>query len=301
MQLAGNNGWLKAALNLLITPKTSSMRKLLFVLLCFFITYSSFAQFRLGIFGGLSNYQGDLVDKPYKSTKGAFGLTGTFPVSERFGIRAGLTFAKVAGADSLGEKPELLARNLSFQSKITEFSLLAEYNIFNLDQIRWTPYLFAGVALFHFNPYTYDSAGNQAFLQPLTTEGQGLQGYPDKPYSLTQFAIPFGAGIKYAISEKVQLGLEVGLRKTFTDYLDDISTEYADPADLLAGRGQQSVDLSYRGDEVGFPAYPVKGFTRGNPKSKDYYYFTGLHLSFALGDGTGRAGGKKGYGCPTVF
>lgn len=277
------------------------MRKLTIVLVLFFIAHSSFSQFRLGVFGGLSNYQGDLTDKPYKSSKVALGLTGTFPITQRFSIRTGLTFGKIAAADSLSNKPELRARNLSFQSKITEFSVLGEYNIFNLDQIRWTPYIFAGLAVFHFDPYTYDSTGIQTYLQPLTTEGQGLPGYPNKPYALTQLAIPFGGGIKYAISERVQLGLEVGLRKTFTDYLDDVSTNYADPADLLAGNGQRSVDLSYRGDEVGFPNYPVKGFTRGNPKSKDYYYFTGLHLSFALGSGEGRGSGGKGYGCPKVF
>lgn len=276
------------------------MRKITLVLVLFFIAHTTYSQFRLGIFGGLSNYQGDLVDKPYKSSKAAFGLTGTFPISERFGIRAGITFAKIAGADSLTSEPELKARNLSFQSKITEFSVLGEYNIFNLSDIRWTPYVFAGLAVFHFDPYTYDEAGIQTYLKPLTTEGQGLTGYP-KAYSLTQFAIPFGGGIKYAISERVHLGLEAGLRKTFTDYLDDVSNGYADPNDLLAGNGQRSVDLSYRGDEVGFPDYPVKGFTRGNPKSKDYYYFTGLHLSFALGSGEGRGSGGKGYGCPKVF
>lgn len=277
------------------------MRKLTLVLVLFFIAHTSFSQFRLGIFGGLSNYQGDLTDKPYKSPKTAFGLTGTFPLTQRFSIRTGLTFGKIGAADSLSDKPELRARNLSFQSRITEFSVLGEYNIFNLDQIRWTPYIFAGLAVFHFDPYTYDSTGIQTYLQPLSTEGQGLPGYPNKPYALTQLAIPFGGGIKYAISERVQLGLEVGLRKTFTDYLDDVSTNYADPADLLAGNGPRSVELSYRGGEVGFPNYPVKGFTRGNPKSKDYYYFTGLHLTFALGSGEGRGSGEKGYGCPKVF
>ena len=277
------------------------MRKLTLVLVLFFMAHPSFSQFRLGIFGGLSNYQGDLTSKPYKSSKTALGLTGTFPLTQRFSIRAGLTFGKIAAADSLSNKPELKARNLSFQSRITEFSVLGEYNIFNLDQIRWTPYIFAGLAVFHFDPYTYDSTGIQTYLQPLSTEGQGLPGYPNKPYALTQLAIPFGGGIKYAISERVQLGLEVGLRKTFTDYLDDVSTNYADPADLLAGIGPRSVELSYRGGEVGFPNYPVKGFTRGNPKSKDYYYFTGLHLSFALGSGEGRGSGVKGYGCPKVF
>ena len=275
------------------------MKKITFVLFLFLLTHTSFSQFRLGLFGGLSNYQGDLTDKPYKSSKAVFGITGTFPITQRFSIRTGLSFGKIAGADSLSNQADLKARNLSFQSKITEFSAMGAYNIFNIDQIRWTPYIFAGVAVFHFDPYTYDESGIQTYLRPLTTEGQGLQGYPGKPYALTQFAIPFGGGIKYAISDKVQIGLEAGLRKTFTDYLDDVSTGYADPADLLLGNGQKSVDLSYRGDEVGFPDYPVKGFTRGNPKSKDYYYFTGLHISFAIGSGDGRS--EKGYGCPKVF
>ena len=275
------------------------MKKITFVLFLFLLAHTSFSQFRLGIFGGLSNYQGDLTDKPYKSSKAAFGITGTFPITQRFSIRSGLTFGKIAGADSLSDQADLKARNLSFQSKIAEFSVMGEYNIFNIDQIRWTPYIFAGLAVFHFDPYTYDESGIQTYLKPLTTEGQGLPGYAGKPYALTQFAIPFGGGIKYAISDKVQIGLEAGLRKTFTDYLDDVSTGYADPADLLTGNGQKSVDLSYRGDEVGFPDYPVKGFTRGNPKSKDYYYFTGLHISFAIGSGDGRS--EKGYGCPKVF
>jgi opacity protein-like surface antigen len=277
------------------------MRKTLVYFLVSIITLPSFSQVRLGIFGGLSNYQGDLTDKPYKSSKAAFGITASFPISQRFSIRTGLTLGKIAGADSLSDRPELIGRNLSFQSKLTEFSVVAVYDIFNIEDIRWTPYVFGGLAVFHFNPFTYDSNQTKVYLQPLSTEGQGLQGYPEKPYSLTQLSLPFGAGVKYAISDRVQIGLEIGLRKTFTDFLDDVSGGYADPADLLAGKGQQSVDLSYRGDELGNAAYPTKGFTRGNPKAKDYYYFSGLHLSFALGGGEGRSGGRGGYGCPKVF
>jgi hypothetical protein len=278
--------------------KITSMRKLVLLLLCSICGLSSFAQFRLGIFGGLSNYQGDLVDKYYKSSRGAFGITGTYQLSQRFSLRAGLTFAKVAGADSLNQQADLRARNLSFQSSITEFSLVGEYNIFNIEQVRWTPYVFGGVAVFRFNPYTLDASGNEVFLQPLTTEGQGLPGYPNQPYRLTQFAIPFGGGVKYALSDRVQLGLELGLRKLFTDYLDDVSGNYADEADLLAGRGQQSADLAYRGDELpgGDPVAPGKGITRGSPKFKDYYYFTGLHLNIQLGESRDRSG----LGCPKV-
>ena len=90
--------------------------------------------------------------------------------------------------------------------------------------------------------------------------------------------------------------------------MDDVSTNYADPADLLRERGQLSLDLSYRGDEVpgGNPAYPDKGAQRGGSDYKDWYYLTGLNISFRLGGGGGGYGGtykngRKGYGCPTTF
>ena len=78
--------------------------------------------------------------------------------------------------------------------------------------------------------------------------------------------------------------------------MDDVSGNYADPADLLINnRGPRSVELYYRGDELpgGVLTPPGKTETRGGAKYKDYYYFTGLHLSIALG-----SGGNKGYDCP---
>jgi len=279
------------------------MRKLLPLFVLTLTFTQAYSQVQLGVFTGLSNYQGDLIDKPYQAGRFAFGLTGGYQFSDRLAIRAGLTFAKVAGADSLHEKAYLRQRNLSFQSAITEFSIRGEYNIFNLSSMRWTPYAFGGIAVFRFNPYTFDAAGNQVYLQPLGTEGQGLPSNPQaSPYSLTQFALPFGGGIKYAISDKVHLGLEVGLRKLFTDYLDDVSTNYADENELLQARGARAVELAYRGDEVpgGDPQYPTKGQQRGGAKEKDWYYFSGLHLTINLGEGFGFGGGKKGYGCPKV-
>jgi opacity protein-like surface antigen len=285
------------------------MRKLCCLL--FFLSLFQFghSQLQFGLFGGISNYVGDMTDKAYKNSSPAVGFTVGYQILNRVNLRAGLTLAKVQGADSLIKQADVRLRNLSFQSSITEFSAVAEFNTFDMDYKRWSPYVFAGLALYHFNPYTYDQQNNKVYLQPLGTEGQGLAGYP-KPYSLTQFALPFGGGIKYNISDNVRIGLEVGLRKLFTDYLDDVSGNYADPTDLLANRGQQSVDLSYREDELpnGDPIYPPKGETRGSPKYKDYYYFTGLHLVFTFpGNGRSsssfstRAGKNKRYGCPTVF
>ncbi len=277
------------------------MRKIL-VSFFFFSTSVSFAQsFHVGVFGGISNYQGDMVNKAYgRFTKPAIGITGNYEISGRVNLRAGLTLGKIAGDDKYNAE-SVRRRNLNFESKITEFSLLGEFHVFNLDNIRWTPYAFAGLALYHFNPYTFDSGSAKTFLKPLSTEGQGIAGYNTKEYSLTQLALPFGGGIKYSITNNVRIGLEIGMRKLFTDYLDDVSTNYADPADLFAERGPKSVELSYRSDEIpdGNPAYPQKGAQRGGAKQKDWYYFTGLHLTFRLnGNGGGDRNGKKGYGCP---
>ena len=277
------------------------------ILIILVVSAKSFAQVQVGIFGGLSNYQGDLTDKPFKNSKGAFGLTVAYQVKPRINLRAGLTIATVAGADSLSDKDYLRQRNLSFQSPITELSLIAEFYSFDLTNKRWSPYVFAGLAVFHFNPYTFDQSNSKVYLKPLSTEGEGLQGYANsKAYSLTQLAIPFGGGIKFAVTPSMNIAIEAGLRKTFTDYLDDLSGNYPDATDLLNAKGQEAVLLSYRGFEVagGNPSFPAKGAQRGSPKSKDYYYFTGIHLSFSI-DKSQSSGAiyfhnhvKKGYGCP---
>jgi uncharacterized protein DUF6089 len=276
----------------------------------FLLTIISSAQnFHLGLFGGTANYQGDLVDGPYKQTKGAFGLTLGYELTDHFMVRAGLTHGKVAGADKYSSKPDLRLRNLSFESKITELSLLLEYSAFNLYNRKYTPYFFGGLALYHFNPYATEANGLQVFLKPLSTEGQGLANYPDrKPYSLTQMSLPFGGGIRFALNDNVRLSLEIGLRKLFMDYLDDVSTTYVDPSDLLAEKGPKAVEISYRGDEVpgGSPFYPTKGDQRGGANIPDWYYFSGLHISFRLPGNnesdkksSHRNGGSKGYGCPS--
>ena len=271
----------------------------------------------VGIFGGLAAYQGDLTDKviPKKVTNGAIGVTVNYELTPQIMLRGGFTYSIIGGADRFAHDDSMLARNLAFETHLTEFSAIGEYYFFNLDEQKFSPYVFGGLAVFHFNPYAYNGTTNKIFLKPLSTEGEGLSAYPDrKPYALTQLALPFGAGVKYAFNDRVRLGLELGIRKLFTDYLDDVSSRYVDAADLLADRGQLAVDMSYRGDELpgGNPNYPAKGAQRGGVKHKDSYYFLGLHLTYRLGSGdnsnrSGVFGGgnflggkKKGYGCPSV-
>lgn len=302
--------WPDSALNLQTMRKTAFM-KYRAALVFLFLSQTLFAQFHVGVFAGGSSYIGDLNDKPYKRTKPAVGLSLNYEVSDRVMLRTGLTFGRLEGGDVYSGSSFLKQnRNLRFQSGLTEFNLLGEITAFNLYNIRWSPYVFAGIALYHFNPYVNDSALGKVFLQPLNTEGQGLADYHDrKPYALTQLAIPFGGGIKYNLTDNIRLGLEVGFRRLFTDYLDDVSTTYPDENALLAAKGPTAVRFSYRGGEVPgevatYPdaGFPAKDASRGNPGTKDWYYFTGLHLTFRLGGGYGKtdaSGKNKGYGCPS--
>lgn len=261
----------------------------LFWVCCLLLPLSALSQSRwhLSLMGGASNYSGDLQTKNFTldQSNGAFGLGVLYDLTPQLALRAGFNYGKIA-ADDKKNPPALQQRNLNFTSKITELNLLMEFRPWDLEIRRFSPYLFTGLALYHFNPYTYDSSGNKYFLQPLGTEGQGLAAYPErKLYKLTQLSIPLGAGIRFKVNDRVSLGYEAGFRKTFTDYLDDVSTRYADPSLLLQYRGAKAVELAYRGGELksGDPNYPVPGTIRGSSNHKDWYYFQGITVTIALG------------------
>lgn len=282
------------------------MRKsfLLFLLLPVF-SQAQDQRFHLTLFGGLSNYQGDLQERTFSFNQSnmALGVGVKYDFTPHFAVRAGFNFGTVEATDKQATDPLLRARNLSFQSRITEGNVLLEYNLINLSEHRFTPYIFGGIAMYHFNPYSFDTLGNKVFLKPLSTEGQGLAAYPNKKeYKLTQFAIPFGGGLKLRISSNVVLGYEIGLRKLFTDYLDDVSTTYVDQATLLSERGSKAVEMAFRGSELKdgtATTYPVDGTVRGGSKYKDWYYFQGLTLTIGLGSsGDGWGGKKSSLGCP---
>jgi hypothetical protein len=252
-------------------------------------------RWHVNLFGGISNYSGDLQDKQFTldESYGMFGAGLQYDLSRHFSVRTDISIAKVGASDAFN-KPDLQSRNLSFQTNIQEANLLLEYTLADLSQHRFSPYVFAGVAIFHFNPYAYDSLGNKVFLRPLSTEGEGLPQYPtQRPYSLTQPAIPFGGGVKLRVTSNVVVSYEIAFRKLFTDYLDDVSTFYVDPNILLAARGPEAVEMAYRGNEIknGNPNYPATFSIRGNPKSKDWYYFSVIKISIGL-----NAEGNTPYG-----
>ena len=277
------------------------MLKHLFLFLCLPLLSSS-QKIDIDVFGGMANYQGDLRAQffTFQDANPAAAIILKYGFSDKLYIRTGFTFASLAAFDKDNLKQNI-PRNLNFRTALQEYTLGLEYRLFSPETIRITPYVFAGGGIFHYNPYTYYFGGGKTErvnLQPLGTEGQGLPEYPDrKPYSLTQFCVPYGAGIKWQVTCNLNIGFELRQTKTFTDYIDDVSTTYVDQNVLLAAKGPIAVGLAWRQDEYDGRPYPVNGKPRGNPGQGDLYYFAGLTVGLKLndcGDGGFSLGGLFG-------
>ena len=262
----------------------------LVILLCLLLGIqlpASLAQRSHAISGGLGTayYYGDLTDKFNNSLiRLSYQLNYQRYLSPWFSLRFGLTHSQIGASDAQATNPAKQARNLHFRSPLTELSAVGvielpdkNFNHLWKDKTHLTPYLFGGIALFTFKPMAFFQ-GRWYELQPFGTEGQhiGNSQYP-RPYSLLQISIPFGIGLSYRFRPGLGLNLEVGYRKTFTDYLDDVSTIYPDPDALIQASGPQAWQLSNRtGDQVS------GGEIRGNPGAKDSYFFTMVGVSIYL-------------------
>jgi len=256
------------------------------IFLCLICSVRSQAQFsEFGLTGGVSFYMGDLnPDIPFKQVMPAGGAFYRYNFNDRFSARGAFTMGYLKGYDSKSKVPSQLQRNLSFESFVYDFAITGEFNFFKYApgdmKHAITPFLFGGVALFKFDPRARASDGNFYELQPLGTEGQGTTYYPDrKKYSLTMASIPFGLGMKANISKTFSIGLEWGMRYTFTDYLDDVSGTYADPNVIRAERGEIAYELSNRSN---IPDEVLEGRQRGNSKTNDWYSFALITFSMNL-------------------
>jgi hypothetical protein len=202
----------------------------------------------------------------------------------RWSWKMELNFGRISGDDSKAATAFEVDRNLSFHSSIVEFSPQIEFNFFDFEtgssDFPFTPYIFGGISVFHFNPKA-DLNGHVYELQPLGTEGQGMNGI--KRYKRLQMAIPFGGGIKISLG-RLGFGLEVGARRTYSDYLDDVSTIYPDMAALLANSGPVAVALSDRSlSRLDTSSHvPVFMKQRGNASDKDWYLFAGVTFFWRL-------------------
>lgn len=257
-------------------------------LLFIFSAYKAKAQYdEVGVMLGGANYKGELSRHTFNTDfiHPAGGVFYRHNWNRRWSWKLELNLGKVSGDDAFANTAFEVDRNLSFYSTIFEVSPQIEFNFLPFETGRndypFSPYLFTGIAIFHFNPKTKFN-GAEVELQPLGTEGQGLNGR--KKYKRLQFAIPIGGGIKVSVG-KIGIGIEVGARRTYTDYLDDVSTLYPDLNALAAANGGVAAalsDRSYsRGDTTAAVLNPYMK-QRGNVSDKDWYLFGGITIFWRL-------------------
>lgn len=237
----------------------------------------------LGPMIGGTYYIGDINRfMPYRNTHLAGGLIYRFNLHPRAALRASFLYGKLSGEDSDSNLEQQIQRNLSFRTDIWELSGGIEFNYFPFqignDRYKGTAYLVAEIGLFRMNPKAIDDNGDEVALQPLGTEGQGTSLSDRNPYNLTQLVIPIGVGAKLSLGKRASLNFEIGLRKTFTDYIDDIGSDsYVDPSDLAVENGPLAAAMSNRS------LNPERYGRRGDASTKDWYVFTGAMLTFRLG------------------
>ncbi len=250
--------------------------------------FSSAQHFEVGVGLGPTAYNGDLSVHSGKDIVNNMHLNGTLFGKYHFNpyLNLGLSVShgRISGSDRYAEDDDLRIRNLHFQSDITELALRLDFNIIGFEPYNfrspWSPYIFGGIGGFMFNPEA-EYLGQWHELQPLGTEGQGLEAFPEREkYDLKGIVIPFGVGFKVALSEFLTLGFEVGYRHTFTDYLDDVSGDYAPRSLMLEERGEVAAALSDRRWEyLGTDPMDLPG-PRGSRDGNDGYIFSVLTVSY---------------------
>lgn len=274
---------------------------------CFTFGQLHAQHFEFGLLGGFSNYLGDLSNNSrnlyLRESNLAGGLFMRYNFNELGALKLGLNYTSLSGTDQNAPTTELQGRNLSFSSPILDVSLVGEFNILGYQPYNlyrpFSPYIFAGFGLFTYDPGTIYE-GELVKLGPLGTEGQGSSAQ-SAAYGKTAFSIPFGLGVKYALSDKVNLGLEIGARRTTTDYLDDVSTIFVDPQTL----NPLAAALSNRSGEI--PGNDLSlyapGMPRGDNKGRDWYFIAGLTISYNFIDnglvGSRARRGRSKKGCRT--
>ncbi|MEW6467468.1 MAG: DUF6089 family protein [Bacteroidota bacterium] len=248
-----------------------------------------------GIFLGGSYYLGELNPNGHFNsfTQPAGGVIYRYNFNPRFSVKGNLLFGNIMGDDARSDVPSQITRNYAFKSPINELAAEVEFNFLPFTtgdpKTPFTPYVFGGLAVYKFNPQ--GQIGNNWYaLQPLGTEGQGTPLSSDKKYKLIQMSLPFGVGLKFNIAQRVGVSLEWGFRKTFTDYLDDVSKSYVDPNQLAGYNGPTAAYFADTSVNT-VPGSNV-GKQRGDSSTKDWYSFAGIMLTFKL---KGRVGQCYSY------
>lgn len=233
---------------------------------------------------GGSNFIGSrgIFDYDIKATRLAIG-TGISLNAGSFSFGLNFLGTRLVGDDKFSNQDFHVNRNLNVRTDLFEGCFLTEWRPFSRTSGFNRFYIYSGVGVMYYQPKT-EYNDEWIKLKTIGTEGQYLAD-EDRPYSELDLVIPYGLGYKFRLAKSTSLVLDLGFRKTFTDYLDDVSTVYADPTSLTEANGAEATILADR-SVVKNPT----GFERGNPDKNDMYFLLGLKFEYILG-------GKAGDGC----
>ncbi len=259
------------------------MKRLFLLLIISFSAISSHSQAskydkskEIGLLAGTAYYLGEI--NPYRhfgtALKMCGGLSFRNNFNKRWTFKASLLYGNVEAYDADSRDPWIRNRNLHFRNQFLESSLQFELNYFNyqIGSDDWiSPYLFLGFAYTNMRPQaSYNGLWYET--QPLGTEGQGTS-IGGSDYSNNIFAIPAGMGVKVNLYAIFGFSLEWGVRRTFTDYFDDISGTYIDNEILQDENGNAAATLADQSFVAGRPDGSNVDYQRGDPGRKDLYFF----------------------------
>ncbi len=213
----------------------------------------------LGDLGGRNGTGTDFspVDLEVSLTRPTIGAAYRYKLSKNFNWHTSFNYLRLAGDDKLTKDIYRNNRNLNFRSDVYEVATRLEFGISkvrrgglysmkrSLGSMRKNQIFeligFIGIGGFYFEPKGKNPvSGGFEKLYSLHTEGQGLPGGP-KQYNKVAFCIPMGLAFHYIIDRYWSVGLEFNYRKTFIDYIDDVSGRYYDKAALEQAYGPKSV------------------------------------------------------------
>ncbi len=269
-------------------PLVKHIRHIVPFLLLLTVSTGATAQIHeFGVWGGITNYFGDLNTKTsFKYVRPGAGAFYRYNIKYRGAWKTSINWGIAEFKDSETKTDWNLQRNLSFKTNIFDLTSVIEFNFLKYDKEskkHWfTPYLGTGITLLFFNPKA-EYKGKWYYLQPLGTEGQNDPSYSGvKKYRLFTFAIPIVGGFKFSFKRNWNIAIEAGVRKTFTDYLDDVSGKYPSYASLPGGSTGLAAALSDRSGENGGEKIGKPGYQRGQSPKKDDYLMGGITISYTI-------------------
>jgi hypothetical protein len=245
---------------------------------------------------GASNYLGDIggkektrrdfvADMKLAKTRWNVGGFVRYKWRPRLSLKLAVDYIRLEGNDALSSNPGRRYRNFNFRNDIYDAAFTGEFFFYENNDLGNTyryrngfrAYLFAGVGAFLNNPKTLYQ-GSWVALRPLQTEGV--------EYKLLQANIPMGVGFYFTFNKKHRIGFEMNYRKTFTDYIDDISDKY--PATPVPGylggviMRKNELDLKTQLENPGAYNSHDWGLKRGDPSHKDSYVTVGFSYSYVI-------------------